>query len=61
MSYLVDKSPVDDPILRRQVRVWEPKEHRPVLTWSRSAYKPFNTYVGNKFGHSRPLNACADN
>lgn len=45
MSYMVDKAPTEDPILRRQVRVWEPKEHRPVLTWSRSAYKPYSTYV----------------
>ncbi|EON66492.1 NADH dehydrogenase [Coniosporium apollinis CBS 100218] len=43
MSYLVDKPPTQDPILQRQVREWEPKEHRPCLTWSRSAYKPFST------------------
>lgn len=45
MSYNVDKSPVADPLLQRQVRVWEPKEHRPTLTWSRSGYKPYSTYV----------------
>ena len=43
---MVDKSPVQDKILQRELRVWEPKEHRPTLTWSRSGYKPYNTYVG---------------
>jgi hypothetical protein len=48
MSYMVDKSPAEDKLLQRQVRVWEPKEHRPTLTWSRSGYKPYSTYV--KYG-----------
>ena len=43
MSYMVDKPPSEDPLLQRQVRVWEPTEHRPVLSASRSAYKPYNT------------------
>ncbi|KAI4708459.1 hypothetical protein J4E89_006515 [Alternaria sp. Ai002NY15] len=43
ISYMVDKSPAADPLLQRQVRVWEPKEHRPTLTWTRSGYKPYNT------------------
>ncbi|KAK7534304.1 NADH ubiquinone oxidoreductase subunit NDUFA12-domain-containing protein [Phyllosticta citribraziliensis] len=43
MSYLVDKPPSADPILQRQVREWEPKTHRPVLTLGRSAYKPYST------------------
>ena len=46
MSYMVDKSPVEDKLLNAGVRPWEPKEHRPVLTASRSAYKPYSTYVG---------------
>jgi hypothetical protein len=46
MSYMVDKSPVEDKLLNVGVRPWEPKEHRPVLTASRSAYKPYSTYVG---------------
>jgi len=45
MSYMVDKPPTEDPLLRRQVRVWEPEAHRPVLTFTRSAYKPYNTWV----------------
>ena len=45
MSYMVDKSPVEDKLLNAGVRPWEPKEHRPVLTASRSAYKPYSTYV----------------
>ncbi|KAK8246734.1 NADH ubiquinone oxidoreductase subunit NDUFA12-domain-containing protein [Phyllosticta capitalensis] len=43
MSYMVDKPPTADPILQRQVREWEPKAHRPVLTLGRSAYKPYST------------------
>lgn len=43
MSYMVDKAPSQDPLLQRQVRPWEPAEHRPCLTWSRSAYRPFST------------------
>jgi hypothetical protein len=42
---MVDKSPAQDKLLQRQVRIWEPKEHRPTLTWSRSGYKPYSTYV----------------
>jgi NADH:ubiquinone oxidoreductase subunit len=45
MSYMVDKSPAVDKLLQREVRVWEPKEHRPTLTWTRSGYKPYNTYA----------------
>lgn len=45
MSYMVDKSPVEDALLHSGVRPWEPKEHKPVLTASRSAYKPYSTYV----------------
>ena len=43
MSYLVDKPPTQDPILKTGVREWEPKEHRPTLTWSRSAFKTYST------------------
>ncbi|KAF2810987.1 NDUFA12-domain-containing protein [Mytilinidion resinicola] len=43
MSYMVDKPPTEDPILQRLVRDWEPKEHRPTLTGSRSGYKPYST------------------
>jgi hypothetical protein len=42
---MVDKSPAEDKLLQRQMRVWEPKEHRPTLTWTRSGYKPYSTYV----------------
>lgn len=45
MSYMVDKSPAEDKLLYSGVRAWEPKEHKPVLTASRSAYKPYSTYV----------------
>ncbi|KAK5111256.1 hypothetical protein LTR62_005284 [Meristemomyces frigidus] len=43
MSYMVDKPPSEDKLLQRQVRVWEPKEHRPLLTMTRSAYVPYST------------------
>ncbi|KAI9661589.1 MAG: hypothetical protein M1821_008827 [Bathelium mastoideum] len=45
MSYMVDKPPSEDPINQTRVREWEPKEHRPTLTWTRSAYRPYSTYV----------------
>ena len=45
MSYMVDKSPAEDKLLYPGLRAWEPKEHKPVLTASRSAYKPYSTYV----------------
>ncbi|KKY24324.1 putative nadh-ubiquinone oxidoreductase subunit [Diplodia seriata] len=43
MSYMVDKPPTEDKILQRQIRAWEPKEHRPTLTWSRSGFKTYST------------------
>jgi len=55
MSYMVDKAPNADPIIGR-VRPWEPAEHKPVLSMSRSAYKPYSTYVavisGYEYGES---------
>ncbi|KAF2158185.1 NDUFA12-domain-containing protein [Myriangium duriaei CBS 260.36] len=56
MSYMVDKSPIEDPIMQRKVRAWEPAEHRPVLTQSRSAYKPYST-VKNKYSAWTPVAA----
>ncbi len=45
MSYMVDKPPSEDKLLQRGVRVWEGGMHRPLLTMTRSAYKPYSTYV----------------
>ena len=45
MSYLVDKPPTEDALLRTQQRAWELQEHRPNPTASRAAYKPYSTYV----------------
>ncbi|KAF4548114.1 ATP-dependent bile acid permease-like protein [Elsinoe fawcettii] len=56
MSYMVDKPPTEDPILQRKVRVWEPTEHRPVMTMSRSAYKPYST-VKSKYAAWQPVAA----
>ena len=55
MSYMVDKSPAEDKLLQREMRVWEPKEHRPTLTWSRSGYKPYSTYVSVPISISKVL------
>ncbi|KAF2457221.1 NADH ubiquinone oxidoreductase subunit NDUFA12-domain-containing protein [Lineolata rhizophorae] len=54
MSYAVDKPPTQDKILRTQLREWEPKEHRPLLTLSRSAYKPYST-TRNKYFPWQPV------
>nr|POE65316.1 nadh dehydrogenase [ubiquinone] 1 alpha subcomplex subunit n7bm [Quercus suber] len=56
MSYMVDKPPSEDPILQRQVRAWEPAEHRPVLTGTRSAFKTYNT-TKSKFAAWNPVAA----
>ncbi|KAL1582656.1 hypothetical protein WHR41_08772 [Cladosporium halotolerans] len=53
MSYMVDKSPAEDKLLYPGLRAWEPKEHKPVLTASRSAYKPYST-VKNKYHPWQP-------
>jgi hypothetical protein len=44
MSYMVHDPPPKDKIMQRQLRPWEPEEHRPLLTASRSAFKTYNTY-----------------
>ncbi|PQE22292.1 hypothetical protein CJF32_00004649 [Rutstroemia sp. NJR-2017a WRK4] len=43
ISYMVDKPPTEDPILRTGVRPWELPHHRPNLTASRAAYKTYST------------------
>lgn len=43
MSYLVDKPPTEDAILRTKQRPWELPDHRPNLTASRAAYKTYST------------------
>ncbi|KAI4131975.1 MAG: hypothetical protein LQ338_000959 [Usnochroma carphineum] len=43
MSYLVDKPPTEDPVLRAGQRSWELPEHRPNLTASRAAFKTYST------------------
>ena len=43
MSYLVDKPPTEDPILKTGQRSWELPEHRPNLTASRAAFKTYST------------------
>ncbi|EKD13489.1 NADH-ubiquinone oxidoreductase subunit B17.2 [Drepanopeziza brunnea f. sp. 'multigermtubi' MB_m1] len=43
MSYTVDKPPTQDPLLQTKVRPWELPDHRPNMTFSRAAYKPYST------------------
>ncbi|TVY28608.1 NADH dehydrogenase [ubiquinone] alpha subcomplex subunit [Lachnellula hyalina] len=43
ISYMVDKPPTQDPILKTQVRPWELPTHRPNLTFSRAAFKTYST------------------
>ncbi|KAF1813268.1 NADH-ubiquinone oxidoreductase subunit B17.2 [Eremomyces bilateralis CBS 781.70] len=43
ISYMVDQPPTADKLLQRQARAWEPAEHRPTLTWTRSAFRTYST------------------
>ncbi|KAK4893116.1 hypothetical protein LTR27_008456 [Elasticomyces elasticus] len=56
MSYMVDKPPSEDKLLQRGVRMWEGGMHRPLLTMTRSAYKPYST-VKNKVNPWKPVAA----
>lgn len=43
MSYLFDKPPSEDALLKTGQTSWEIPEHRPNLTASRAAYKTYST------------------
>lgn len=43
MSYMVDKPPVEDAVLKTGQRAWELPGHRPNLTASRAAFKTYST------------------
>ncbi|KAL8710977.1 MAG: hypothetical protein Q9220_004576 [cf. Caloplaca sp. 1 TL-2023] len=43
MSYLVDKPPSEDAVLRPGQRAWESSVHQPNLTASRAAFKTYST------------------
>jgi len=45
LAYMVDKPPTQDNILQAGIRLWELPDHRPNLTLSRAAYKPYSTVV----------------
>ena len=45
---MVDKPPTEDALLRAGQRAWELPEHRPNLTATRAAYRPYSTYVSPK-------------
>jgi hypothetical protein len=51
---MVDKAPNADPINKTGVRAWEPKDHKPVLSMSRSAYKPYST-TKHKYNAWQPV------
>ena len=53
MSYLVDRPPSEDPVIRAGIRAWELPEHRVNFTASRAAYKPYSTSVPSTF--TQPL------
>lgn len=42
---MVDKPPTQDAIMQAGVRKWETPEHRPNMTLTRAAYKPYSTLV----------------
>lgn len=43
MSYMVDKPPTEDKLLQIGVRPWEDSGHKPNLTATRAAYRPYST------------------
>ncbi|KAK3898983.1 NADH ubiquinone oxidoreductase subunit NDUFA12-domain-containing protein [Staphylotrichum tortipilum] len=43
ISYSVDTPPTQDPIQAASFKPWSPKGHIPNLTFTRGAYKPYNT------------------
>lgn len=42
---MIDKPPTQDPIVQPGKREWEPKSHKPTLTFGTVAYKTYSTYV----------------
>ncbi|ODH51611.1 hypothetical protein GX48_02281 [Paracoccidioides brasiliensis] len=56
LAYMVDKPPTQDVLMQTGVRPWELSEHRPNLTLSRAAYKPYST-VRPKYSAWTPVAA----
>ncbi|OAL66496.1 NADH:ubiquinone oxidoreductase 13.4kD subunit [Trichophyton rubrum] len=54
ISYMVDKPPTQDAIMQAGVRKWETPEHRPNMTLTRAAYKPYST-VKPKYSAWEPV------
>lgn len=44
-SYLVDKPPTEDALLRSKVRPWEKEGNIPNYTGTRAAFKTYSTFV----------------
>lgn len=47
LGYMIDKPPSEDPIIQTGVRPWELREHRPTMTATRGAYKPYSTWAAS--------------
>ncbi len=45
ISYAVDTPPSQDPIKAASEKPWSPKEHVPNRTFTRGAFKTYNTFV----------------
>jgi NADH:ubiquinone oxidoreductase subunit len=45
ISYAVDTPPLEDPIKAASEKPWSPKGHVPNYTFTRGAFKTFNTFV----------------
>lgn len=58
ISYAIDTPPPQDPLYGKP-RSWAKPVHIPNLTFSRAAYKPYNTYV-HQPGHPILLRTSAD-
>ncbi|EEH36135.2 NADH-ubiquinone oxidoreductase subunit B17.2 [Paracoccidioides lutzii Pb01] len=43
LAYMVDNPPTQDVLMQTGVRPWELSEHRPNMTLSRAAYRPYST------------------
>lgn len=59
ISYAIDTPPPQDPLYGKP-RSWAKPVHIPNLTFSRAAYKPYNTYASPPTPHcfAHPLTAC---
>jgi hypothetical protein len=43
MSYVTHDAPTVDKLAQSNARAWEPKEHKPTLTFGRAAFRTYST------------------